>query len=255
MANKYGLKLRTRADARAQARLMAQAERKTFWELSAELTRAIQAAAAAFPAWERTMVAHERRLRWVLEHAGVSASLAAARRVRVLAKSWAPHLEVKADTSDQLRQRAVAWAKKRAASRAAEISNTTRRRIANAVARGIDQNLDQRAIAREIVDEVGGMTRARAEAIARTETHTASMTGQHDSMAETSDELGMKLEKTWVASEDARTRESHLEADGQTVPMDETFTVGGAELMFPGDENGPPEEIINCRCVVTYAPA
>lgn len=58
--------------------------------------------------------------------------------------------------------------------------------------------------------------------------------------------------KQWLATADSRTRETHDEADGQTVPLEGTFQVGGYDLEFPGDPNGPPEEIINCRCTLTY---
>jgi hypothetical protein len=37
--------------------------------------------------------------------------------------------------------------------------------------------------------------------------------------------------------------------DGQTVAAGEYFVTGaGNQLEYPGDPNGPPEEIINCRC-------
>ena len=32
------------------------------------------------------------------------------------------------------------------------------------------------------------------------------------------------------------------------IPVDDPFIVGGEELMFPGDPNGSPGNVINCRC-------
>lgn len=58
------------------------------------------------------------------------------------------------------------------------------------------------------------------------------------------------LQKCWISTMDARCRDTHFAADGQRVPMDGTFTVGAAQLKFPGDPDGPPEEVINCRCRV-----
>lgn len=58
------------------------------------------------------------------------------------------------------------------------------------------------------------------------------------------------VERRWVATEDPRTRPSHAAAEGQVRGMNEPFTVGEAQLMFPGDPFGPPGEVIACRCVM-----
>lgn len=50
------------------------------------------------------------------------------------------------------------------------------------------------------------------------------------------------------STEDHRTRTTHRAADGQRVALASPFIVGGAELMFPGDPSGPPQETIQCRC-------
>jgi len=62
----------------------------------------------------------------------------------------------------------------------------------------------------------------------------------------------MALNKVWMANHDAKTRPDHAEADGQEVGMDESFDVGGEQLMYPGDPAGSPGNIINCRCTVYY---
>ncbi len=72
--------------------------------------------------------------------------------------------------------------------------------------------------------------------------------GRHDSFAAMTEELGEELEQQWLSTLDGRTRETHSEADGQRVPVGATFSVGGAQLRFPGDPFGPAEEIVNCRC-------
>ena len=63
---------------------------------------------------------------------------------------------------------------------------------------------------------------------------------------------GLTLNKVWLATEDARTRPAHAEADGQEVGMDEKFEVGGEELDYPGDDAGSPENTIQCRCTVYH---
>ena len=56
--------------------------------------------------------------------------------------------------------------------------------------------------------------------------------------------------KRWVAVHDERTRSSHLDLDGVTVPVDVAFSTGTATLMYPGDPTAPASETINCRCVM-----
>jgi HK97 family phage portal protein len=47
-----------------------------------------------------------------------------------------------------------------------------------------------------------------------------------------------------------RTRDTHAEAHGQRVGIDERFTVGTNQLDYPGDPAGDPGEIVNCLCVM-----
>lgn len=55
----------------------------------------------------------------------------------------------------------------------------------------------------------------------------------------------------WVTMDDDRVRETHREADGQTVPIGEPFDIGGYPMLFPGDsQHAPLDEVMNCRCVL-----
>lgn len=101
---------------------------------------------------------------------------------------------------------------------------------------------------RDRLMQVPGISAKRARTVARTEVISASNAGSL-AMIET---VGFTGRKSWMATEDMRTRPTHHMADGQTVAMDDAFLVGGFPLFFPGDPAGPPEEIINCRCTLTY---
>lgn len=93
----------------------------------------------------------------------------------------------------------------------------------------------------------------RATVVARTETIGALNAGRADAFRAFEDERDEdepELEKMWLATDDGRTRPHHREAEGQRVPVDKPFVVGGFELMFPGDPSGPPQEVIQCRCVM-----
>lgn len=59
-----------------------------------------------------------------------------------------------------------------------------------------------------------------------------------------------ELEKTWIATLDAKTRPTHWAADGQRVPLAGKFTIGGELMDCPGDETASIGEWINCRCRV-----
>jgi len=53
--------------------------------------------------------------------------------------------------------------------------------------------------------------------------------------------------KEWLATGDNHTRESHLEISGEEVLANEPFSNG---LMEPGDPEGDPAEVYNCRCTI-----
>jgi Phage Mu protein F like protein len=88
----------------------------------------------------------------------------------------------------------------------------------------------------------------RARVIARTEALGASNAGAIAAVRA----AGVGGRKTWVATRDDRVRPSHELADGQTVPLEALFTVGGWPMDRPHDPAGPPEEVINCRCSVSF---
>lgn len=58
-------------------------------------------------------------------------------------------------------------------------------------------------------------------------------------------ELGIKVKNEWRATHDSRTRLSHRMLDGTIKEVGEEFL---PNLTYPGDPNGDPSEIYNCRC-------
>lgn len=95
----------------------------------------------------------------------------------------------------------------------------------------------------------------RAQVIAVTEVNGAANAGWFAAAQRMQQNLSEHLSKKWVASHDTHVRPTHREADGQTVPLGSPFIVGTWPLLYPGDKNGPAEEIVNCRCTaVTVEP-
>lgn len=104
---------------------------------------------------------------------------------------------------------------------------------------------EERNLAIRHLDAERSVWQTRAELIARTES-----TGVATFGAEAALSAEGATAKTWVATRDARTRESHRVADGQTVPLGAPFTVGNSLLMRPGDPAGPVGEVAACRCTI-----
>jgi hypothetical protein len=71
----------------------------------------------------------------------------------------------------------------------------------------------------------------RADAIARTEATGAYNAGTLAAW-QTAD-VDEEVKKVWVATHDDRTRDDHRVADGQRVPIDGVFTVGGVPMRHP----------------------
>jgi uncharacterized protein with gpF-like domain len=95
----------------------------------------------------------------------------------------------------------------------------------------------------------------RAQVIAITEVNGASNAGWFAASQREQRDLGVQLNKKWLASHDDRVRPDHRAADGQVVPLGSPFIVGTWPLMYPGDKNGPPEQVINCRCTAVTVEA
>lgn len=85
------------------------------------------------------------------------------------------------------------------------------------------------------------LTTWESKRIARTEIHNSHNTAVMD----TYQELGVEYTMWISAGDDGRTRDSHLEVDGEIIPVGGTYSNG---LKYPGDTDGPIEEWINCRC-------
>lgn len=94
------------------------------------------------------------------------------------------------------------------------------------------------------------LTAGRANSNARTEVLAAANAGSLAQMRTAFTDA--EASKTWLATEDERTRLAHHLADGQTVSLSQPFSVGGENLDYPGDPNGSPGNVYNCRCTLVY---
>lgn len=120
------------------------------------------------------------------------------------------------------------------------------------VSRGILSGLTWVEIGREIGRTMKGTPFQKAMnngiRIARTEGHRIQTTAHLDA-AQAAKERGADVVKQWDAILDSRTRETHIELDGQIRELDEDFEYSGGTVKAPG-HFGIAKEDINCRCAV-----
>lgn len=83
---------------------------------------------------------------------------------------------------------------------------------------------------------------------ARTAVTSAQNSGRISSMKRAQD-MGIEVKKKWLSASDNRVRDSHAHLNGQIRDIDDTFD---NDLLYPGDSNGIPAEVYNCRCTLTY---
>ena len=126
-----------------------------------------------------------------------------------------------------------------------------KKQITNAVTSGILMGRSTREIAADLRRRITDMEIESAIRAARTAV-TAAENGGRQATYEKAAEMGIDMEREWIATKDHRTRKWHGIADGQRVGMEEAFTVGGEKLMFPGDTSHGASgwNIYNCRCSV-----
>ena len=119
------------------------------------------------------------------------------------------------------------------------------KQINSSVLQGILQGEGMDKIAARLLPIINNNTGA-AIRNARTLVTQTENGGRQDRYKQLKDD-GVVLKKVWIATADDRTRESHLELDGVEVDVDDVFPNG---LEYPGDPNGEPEEVYNCRCTM-----
>ena len=95
-------------------------------------------------------------------------------------------------------------------------------------------------VSNKLIERFDQLQTWESKRIARTEIHNAHNVAVMDTYEELDVEYTM-----WVSASDDRVRDSHIEIDGEIIPMGGEYSNG---LRFPGDTDGPLNEWINCRC-------
>ncbi len=121
-----------------------------------------------------------------------------------------------------------------------------KKQITASVTSSILQGRSIKGMADDLQSRITTMNRDSAIRTARTAVTGAQNAGRLDSYY-AAEKMGIKCRKQWMATLDGRTRHSHAMLDGEVADNDKKFSNG---CRFPGDPQGRPEEIYNCRCTL-----
>lgn len=137
----------------------------------------------------------------------------------------------------------------RVANKVTLITQTTQNKVRATIKQGRERGLKTSEIAQSIQSDIKGSSAARARMIARTEV--GNMVNEADS--DLANELLFKY-KTWVHVGSGKVdRSNHIALDGVKIGINEEFQLGGGlSATYPHDERLPPEEVINCGCLIIY---
>lgn len=155
-------------------------------------------------------------------------------------------LLIEPQTDFQTTKRIQATIKRRAQDFAESVNTTTSEKLQATLAEGIAASEGIVELRNRVEDVYKAFPAYRSEMIARTEATAANNEGILEGFKQSDVATG----KEWVATQDERTRDSHLAQNGEIVAVDKVFSNG---LSFPGDGKGDPAETINCRCVLAPA--
>lgn len=122
--------------------------------------------------------------------------------------------------------------------------------IRSQVTQGILQGDSIPEIARRLASVVPNRNERQMIIHARTAMTSAQNGGRMERYRE-AEQLGIKFKKVWKATLDDRTRDTHIELDGQAVLPEESFEIDGFSLDYPGDPYADPSMVYNCRCTMT----
>lgn len=125
-----------------------------------------------------------------------------------------------------------------------------KKHIVSAITQGVLQGESIPKIAKRL-QRVADMDRKAAIRNARTATTGAENAGRSASYQRAKD-LGIQMKQVWMATLDNRTRHTHRQLDGEKISVGDKwhpqkFSNG---CRYPGDPQGRPEEVYNCRCTL-----
>lgn len=141
---------------------------------------------------------------------------------------------------EYIAEKTVAYLRKLAEARAEVINGETKKKVQQAID-DADEEEDPEEVAAHEMEKRSGVDAALLGGMLA---KTVAGWGTEEASRQAEDQGSKKrVYKVWIAG--ANARESHASMDGETVPIDETFS-NGAE--WPGDDSLEPDESCGCNC-------
>lgn len=149
--------------------------------------------------------------------------------------------------------KAAEYLKSYGAAEVTQILETTRDQMKEVLSTAFEEGVAMGEVASRIQDKFSEIDAGRAKTIARTEVLTAVSVAEQQKREDWKAQFpDKKLGKMWLSSHKINPREEHAAIDGETVDVDELFSIG---LLYARDwDNGGPEDNINCGCKVNTFP-
>jgi len=174
-----------------------------------------------------------------------------------LAKSYQQDINTKDDLQDQWLAAVREFVRNQSGERIVSVTETSRELCLQVLTQELEVLINEglgveeltRKLHAHLKKEWPQIQRWRARRIAQTEVLTASNFGQFQG----ADATGFPLLKIWIATADTATRDNHLAMlSHPAIPKAKRFDVGGDRMLYPGDNAGSAENVINCRCTTAY---
>lgn len=133
------------------------------------------------------------------------------------------------------------------------VGETARNQLSTALEQALADGLSTDQTADAIRGVFNNLSNYEARRIAMTEVGMAYGYARQEAM------LGAGVQyKSWLSSHGPHVRPAHAAAEieygNNPIPVTEPFQVGGEALMYPGDSNGSPGNVINCQCIQIAVP-
>ena len=126
------------------------------------------------------------------------------------------------------------------------VNQTTKSIIEKVIADMLSKTHDQ--FIAELESVLTSSTANRTKIIARTE-----VAGSFNSGMFAAAKAAGMTRKQWIPLSSENSRHSHASMTVEVIGIDDSFTLDGKSIAYPGDVDGEAEDVINCRCTIKFS--